>query len=275
MADLTSKIGTPGCTGGSEGKPARADGPFTNVGSGTLHGASKSKTFRVVCDFGVFAIHPDDTGWVLRAVEGYMPVKPVWMKGGRKFFRGGKWITIPAGFTFQPTLWSCPDCLPKSVWKNDEIAGYDNAKCEPGCNAGGLPDTDAYHSSRTERFGYDNRVMHPWTTAEDSYDSDACVVQPGNANTICLPRLALQGNDSAGDFCRALALGGYDVKYRKFLWASAGIGIRNYNAHVLAGAKDAPPTSTQASKSPTPNYVPAAVAAVLTGVGALLIWRRR
>lgn len=202
------------------------------------------RTFRILCNREVAVVHPDDAGWLVRAVAPYMSrIRPIWAERASTVLTGassastGTGLRVPAGlFPWLPGPWTCPECWPKL-----DLSG----ECSPPCTIDkvwGGPST-----SLRDLYGYDPRAMLPWATNIRSVPTCG-KGGPGGPDTLCMP---------VDGFCWAT---GSAKDYVSAFWQDVGNAINVYHQaqdYLRATGQLPPitpsPASASASSTPTPT----------------------
>lgn len=226
----------------------------TPIARGTLKLPTGERMFRIICDGQTAVIHPDDAGWVVRAVESRMTrVKPIWAQAAT-------YRTLPDGsqvragvFPWLPQQWTCPEC-----WPLIDMSGNCNSQCTTQLYGG--PNTDL-----RALYGYDNRLMRPW--AANANQVPQCGQgAPGGPNTLCMP---VEGS------CKLWA----NAKdYIQVFWQDVAQAIGQYNANPPP--RETTPTASQpvaAVKEPRRdvNWLPLLAFGLGTGILGAFVWNTR
>jgi hypothetical protein len=228
------------------------------LATGALDLPTGSRTYRIICDGHAAAIHPDDAGWVVRAVEPWMRrVKPIWMQAAttRVLPNGAR---VSAGlFPWLPRQWTCPECWPKL-----DLSGTCNDDCSV-TKIMGSP-----HLGLRALYGYDNRAMRPWVTNVNAVPS-CNQGAPGGPNTLCLP---VEG------FCRFWSAKAYLAAF----WQDVAQASTAYNINRAARReqeKTTPKPAPVSTPKPQPkrdvNWLPLLAVGLGTGILGVFMWNLR
>lgn len=215
------------------------------VARGNLRLPTGTRMFEMVCNGAIAVIHPKDAGWVVRAVERYMTVKPIWAKASStRTLPGG--LTVPAGaFPWIPKQWTCPECYPRPD-------GSCIDDCTPRARFGGRMD------GRVALYGYDNRFMRPWSVDVDVIP-ECSGAGAGGENTLCMPV-----EDACGVLVRAR-------DYFQVFWQDVAKAITKYNENPPARETTPQPAKVAMPKRDV-NWLP--LLAFGLGTGLLSVFLR-
>lgn len=225
------------------------------IARGNLNMPTGTRTFRIVCDGKTAVVHPDDAGWLVRAVEPLMQrVKPIWMQAApTRTLPGG--VTVRAGvFPWLPKQWTCPEC-----WPQPNLTGNCNDACTVTKIFGGPSD------GLRVLYGYDNRAMRPWATDVDRIP-ECNKGAPGGPDTLCMP---VEG------FCRLNVPASI---YMQTFWQDVAQAVDAYNANP-------PPRETTPQTAVVPqaepklkqnvNWLPLLAIGLGTGLLSAFVWNLR
>jgi hypothetical protein len=224
------------------------------IATGTLLLPTGPRSFRIVCDQTTAVIHPDDSGWVVRAVEPLMRIKPIWAQPQLNRVLPGN-VNVPAGFfPWLPIQWTCPECWPQT----------NSTACNEACTV-----TKIYggrHEGRIALYGYDNRAMRPWASNIDLVPQCGKGF-PGGPNSLCMPVEGFCGFNPAKDYIQAF-------------WQDAARAVAEYNAKPAAPRETTPKTAVATTPiKPTPkrdvNWLPLLAVGLGTGLASVFLWNLR
>ncbi len=234
------------------------------IARGVLDDPAGKRSFRIVCNREIAVVHPDDAGWLVRAVEPYMTrVKPIWAQtSNTRTVAGGAAgdLTVRAGlFPWIPQQWTCPECWPQIDTSN---------ACDPRCTV------DKIWGGADARlraiWGYDPRAMMPW--ASNVAELPACNQGgPGGPNTLCMP---------VDRFC--WSQGVQASTYVQAFWQDVAQAVAKYNEVN----KDVPPPSQPATSAiaatpampipkRAPNFYPLLAFGFGVGLLSVFVWNVR
>lgn len=236
-----------------------AEGEFWPISGGV-------RKFRILCDQEVAVVHPDDAGWLVRAVEPFMhTVKPIWAHGDPTTWLGD--MRVPTGvFPWLPGTWICPECWPKIDMSGEcSSCTMDSSKYR-GADA-----------NLRQRYGYDPRAMMPW--ASNILDVPSCGKGgPGGPDTLCMPLYGTCWNagQTASTYTAAFwqdvgqAVAAYNresILAQYFAQGGGFMGLRGVGATAAAGEVAAAPP-------PKINWYPLLAIGLGAGIFSVFLARR-
>ena len=163
------------------------------IGTGVLQG----RKFRIICAYGVAAVHPDDAAWVVPAVLRAMKIAPVWARPTADIRPTGS-LAVPASyhtmFPWLRTTWTCPTCLPTVPY-----GGWPDCATAPSLNRVSTPNENIVRVD-----GFDSTYMFPWVG--NPLASNACGAggPGGDAAPLCVPVRSGQNDNEQQLYLSAL-----------------------------------------------------------------------
>lgn len=224
------------------------------IALGNLKMPTGTRTFRIVCDGATAVVHPDDAGWLVRAVEPLMTrVKPIWAHASTtRTLPGG--ISVQAGrFPWLPKQWTCPEC-----WPQIDLSGACNPNCTVQARFGGPWD------GLVALYGYDNRLMRPWVSNINQVP-DCNKGAPGGENTLCMPVEGACGFNRASEYIQAF-------------WQDVAQAVGAYNANPPPRETTPQTAVVEAPKAPIKqdvNWLPLLAFGLGTGLLGVFVWNTR
>lgn len=224
------------------------------IARGNLLLPTGTRTFRVICDGALAVVHPDDAGWLVRAVEPFMTVKPIWAQASatRVLPSAQGPVNAPAGrFPWLPKVWTCPECYPQPN-------GACIDQCTPQARFGGRMD------QLVALYGYDNRFMRPWA-ANIALIPECNGPGPGGPDTLCMP---VEG--ACGVLSRA-------QDYIQAFWQDVARAVTKYNENPPPRPADPPKSAQIAAAGPNRavNWLPLLAFGLGTGLLGVFLWNHR
>jgi hypothetical protein len=229
-------------------------------------GVLKGRKFRILCAYGVAAVHPDDATWVIPGVAHAMKITPIWARATPDVRVSGN-LTVPAAyhslFPWLRATWTCPTCLPTPPYN-----GWPDCATAPALNRVSTPNENIVAVD-----GFDSTFMYPWVGNPLAPNTCGAGGPGGDSPPLCIPV-----RDGQNDNEQQL--------YLSALWADVGQAVdavnngtapapaHTFNPGMVAAIKKTVATVQVAPKKSF-NPFPLLVAVLAGGLLGIAYRRRR